>query len=73
MALAYEQVDEGTPQPQDLSVSRTSFNWGLPVPSDPAHVMYVWVDALANYLTAAGYAQGDPVDGPVQALAGEPS
>ncbi|MDA8230102.1 MAG: methionine--tRNA ligase [Magnetospirillum sp.] len=40
---------------QDLSVSRTSFTWGIPVPGDPAHVMYVWLDALANYLTALGY------------------
>lgn len=39
----------------DLSVSRTSFNWGVPVPSDPDHVMYVWIDALTNYLTAVGY------------------
>ena len=39
----------------DLSVSRTSFSWGIPVPGDPAHVMYVWLDALANYLTATGY------------------
>jgi methionyl-tRNA synthetase len=39
----------------DLSVSRTSFSWGVPVPGDPAHVMYVWLDALANYLTAIGY------------------
>ena len=43
---------------QDLSVSRTSFTWGVPVPDDPAHVMYVWFDALANYMTAVGY--GDP-------------
>jgi methionyl-tRNA synthetase len=40
---------------QDLSVSRTTFDWGVPVPDDPAHVMYVWVDALTNYLTAAGF------------------
>jgi methionyl-tRNA synthetase len=40
---------------QDLSISRTSFTWGIPVPGDPAHVMYVWLDALANYITAAGY------------------
>ena len=40
---------------QDLSISRTSFTWGVPVPGDPAHVMYVWLDALTNYLTAAGY------------------
>jgi methionyl-tRNA synthetase len=40
---------------QDLSVSRTSFRWGIPVPGDPAHVMYVWLDALLNYLTATGW------------------
>lgn len=40
---------------RDLSVSRTTFSWGIPVPGDPRHVMYVWFDALANYLTAAGY------------------
>jgi len=39
----------------DLSVSRTSFDWGVPVPGSPDHVMYVWVDALTNYLTGAGY------------------
>jgi methionyl-tRNA synthetase len=39
----------------DVSVSRSSFTWGIPVPGDPAHVMYVWLDALANYLTALGY------------------
>ena len=39
----------------DLSVSRTSFRWGIEVPGDPAHVMYVWLDALTNYLTATGY------------------
>lgn len=39
----------------DLSVSRTSFDWGVPVPDSPGHVMYVWVDALTNYLTGAGY------------------
>jgi methionyl-tRNA synthetase len=46
----------------DLSVSRTSFDWGVPVPGSPGHVMYVWVDALTNYLTGAGYPdqpQGD--------------
>ncbi|MEP7122063.1 MAG: methionine--tRNA ligase [Byssovorax sp.] len=37
---------------QDLSVSRTTFNWGIPVPGDPRHVMFVWFDALSNYLTA---------------------
>jgi len=40
---------------QDLSVSRTSFSWGIPVPNDPAHIMYVWLDALTNYITAAGF------------------
>ena len=39
----------------DLSVSRTSFDWGVAVPGSPGHVMYVWVDALTNYLTGAGY------------------
>jgi len=39
----------------DLSVSRTSFNWGVPVPGDDKHIMYVWLDALTNYITAAGY------------------
>ena len=40
---------------KDLSVSRASFKWGVPVPNDDAHVMYVWLDALTNYLTAAGW------------------
>ncbi len=40
---------------RDLSVSRTSFTWGVPVPDDPAHVMYVWLDALTNYLSAVGW------------------
>ena len=40
---------------RDLSISRTSFDWGVPVPGDPSHVMYVWVDALTNYLTGAGF------------------
>jgi methionyl-tRNA synthetase len=40
---------------RDLSVSRTTFDWGIPVPGDEKHVMYVWVDALTNYITAAGY------------------
>jgi len=39
----------------DLSISRTSFSWGIPVPGDPRHVIYVWLDALANYITAIGY------------------
>ncbi|WAC26219.1 methionine--tRNA ligase [Ancylobacter sp. SL191] len=40
---------------QDLSISRTTFSWGIPVPGDEAHVMYVWVDALTNYITGVGY------------------
>jgi methionyl-tRNA synthetase len=40
---------------KDLSVSRTSFDWGIPIPQNQKHVMYVWVDALANYITAQGY------------------
>ena len=44
----------------DLSISRTAFGWGVPVPDDPKHVMYVWVDALTNYITATGF----PDDGP---------
>ncbi len=40
---------------RDLSVSRSSFRWGIPVPGDADHVMYVWLDALANYITALGY------------------
>jgi len=39
----------------DLSISRTTFDWGIPVPGDPRHIMYVWVDALTNYITATGY------------------
>ncbi|MCW2573482.1 MAG: Methionine--tRNA ligase, partial [Frankiales bacterium] len=44
---------------QDLSISRTTFNWGVPVPGDPKHVMYVWVDALTNYITATGFPDTD--------------
>lgn len=44
---------------EDLCVSRTTFNWGIPVPFDPKHVIYVWVDALTNYISALGYGTGD--------------
>jgi methionyl-tRNA synthetase len=44
---------------KDLSVSRTSFSWGIPVPGDEKHVVYVWLDALANYITALGYGSDD--------------
>jgi len=47
---------------KDLSVSRTGFSWGIPVLGDEKHVIYVWLDALANYITALGYGSGDPVD-----------
>lgn len=40
---------------RDIAVSRTTFSWGVPVPFDPRHVIYVWIDALTNYITAAGY------------------
>jgi methionyl-tRNA synthetase len=40
---------------RDLSISRSTFTWGIPVPDDPRHVIYVWLDALANYITAIGY------------------
>ena len=44
---------------QDLCVSRTSFKWGVPVDFDPKHVVYVWIDALSNYITALGYGSDD--------------
>jgi len=47
---------------KDLSVSRTSFSWGIPVPGDEKHVVYVWLDALANYITALGYGSDDAED-----------
>ena len=40
---------------QDLSISRTTFDWGIPVPDAPGHIMYVWIDALTNYVTASGF------------------
>src|SRR5262245_33856305 len=46
---------------KDLSISRTTFDWGIKVPNDPEHVMYVWVDALTNYITGVGFPdEGDP-------------
>ncbi len=44
---------------KDLSISRTTFDWGVPVPGEPDHVMYVWVDALTNYLTGVGFPNTD--------------
>ena len=40
---------------KDLSVSRTSFKWGIKIPDSSNHIMYVWIDALTNYLTSIGY------------------
>ncbi|MFO0677810.1 MAG: methionine--tRNA ligase [Polyangiaceae bacterium] len=61
---------------RDLSVSRTSFSWGIPVPGNPKHVMYVWFDALANYLSALGGTDGPhgrfwPPNGKVVHLVGK--
>jgi methionyl-tRNA synthetase len=47
---------------KDLSISRTTFDWGIPVPGNPKHVVYVWLDALANYMTAIGFGSDDPAD-----------
>jgi methionyl-tRNA synthetase len=47
----------------DLSISRTKFSWGIPVPGDPDHVMYVWIDALVNYVSALGYGLPDGPEG----------
>lgn len=44
---------------RDLSISRSTFSWGIPVPDDPKHVIYVWMDALSNYITALGYGSED--------------
>ena len=48
---------------RDLSISRTSFSWGIPVPGDEQHVMYVWIDALTNYISALGYPNNKNSDG----------
>lgn len=47
---------------EDLAVSRTTFTWGVPVKSDPKHVVYVWLDALTNYITALGYGSDHPAN-----------
>ena len=44
---------------EDLCVTRTTFDWGIKVPKDPKHVVYVWLDALTNYITALGYMSDD--------------
>ena len=73
--LAYYDANPGFIQPEsrrneiisfvkgglrDLSISRTTFRWGIPVPGDEKHIMYVWLDALANYLSALGYPDNTP-------------
>ena len=47
---------------EDLCVSRTTFNWGVPVTFDEGHVVYVWIDALSNYITALGFMSEDESD-----------
>jgi len=49
---------------RDLSISRTTFKWGVPVPDDPDHIMYVWLDALTNYITALGFPEAGIADLP---------
>ncbi len=44
---------------EDLCVTRTTFDWGIKVPKDPKHIVYVWLDALTNYITALGYMSDD--------------
>ena len=55
--IAQERDDQELHQagPGGFGVSRTTFDWGIPVPGDPEHVIYVWIDALTNYITALGY------------------
>ena len=50
---------EGDGAVEDLSISRASIDWGVPMPGDPAHVLYVWIDALSNYITALNYPDGE--------------
>ena len=59
---------------QDLCVSRTSFKWGIPVDFDDKHVVYVWLDALTNYITGIGYdADGNSFRAVQEVLASRPS
>jgi hypothetical protein len=53
-----EVLSKLRPGVEDLSISRASLTWGVPLPNDPAHVVYVWIDALSNYITALGYGGG---------------
>jgi methionyl-tRNA synthetase len=54
-----EVLSKLTDDVEDLSISRATLKWGIPLPHDPDHVVYVWIDALSNYITALGYASGD--------------
>jgi methionyl-tRNA synthetase len=54
-----EVVSKLTDGVADLSISRASLSWGIPMPNDPAHVVYVWIDALTNYISALGYGSDD--------------
>ncbi len=58
---------------RDLSVSRTTFKWGIPVPGDPEHVIYVWLDALCNYITALGFGSDDPKTSEASSATGRPT
>jgi methionyl-tRNA synthetase len=59
-AVRREEILKRLEEPlNDLSITRTSFQWGVPVPHDPEHVLYVWFDALSNYLTGLDYPDGD--------------
>jgi methionyl-tRNA synthetase len=54
-----ELLSKLTPEVADLSISRATLKWGIPMPNDPEHVVYVWIDALSNYITALGYGSSD--------------
>lgn len=54
-----EVISKLKPGVEDLSISRATLKWGIPLPNDPEHVLYVWIDALSNYITALGYGAGD--------------
>ena len=54
-----ELLSKLTPDVADLSISRATLKWGIPMPNDPEHVVYVWIDALSNYITALGYGSSD--------------
>ncbi|HSC25384.1 MAG TPA: methionine--tRNA ligase [Candidatus Babeliales bacterium] len=59
---AHEVVSFVTSGLKDLSISRTTVKWGVPFPHDPLHTVYVWVEALSNYITGVGFGQSDKID-----------